>query len=138
MLLYNALHRQGAFECHPDLAMFRGPSDSGASQDPENECPSSFFSAELPPGGQGDDSEDSEMEEVEGGGGEGGVEVKREVGESRVQQDYEKSALDFMSLGSSRGREEGGTEERGMEGGRGGLFGTLSSLLSSTFSRSTS
>ena len=134
--------RQGAFECHPELAVSRGSaSSSEVVGDLENEPPS-FYTADQTPGGQGqgEDNSDSEMEEEE----EEEEEKKGEEWESvdarsaadqrrgrrRGRMGYESSYLDYMAMGTSRGAEGEGQEEAA---GGVGLFGTLSSLLSSTF-----
>lgn len=90
--------------------------------------------AELPPGGQGDSGSEGEVEGEEWES----VDVKREQGQERGRLDYESSYLDYMSLGNSRGAEGRGGEGKTESVVAGaGLFGTLSSLLGSTFTRST-
>ena len=126
--------RQGAFECHPELAVHTGSSGCEDGGDPENEPPS-IYMAELPPGGQRDSGSEGEVEGEEWES----VDVKREQGQERGRLDYESSYLDFMSLGSSRGAEGRGGEGKTERAAAGtGLFGTLSSLFGSTFNRSTS
>lgn len=121
--------RQGPFECHPELAVYTGNEEDMG--DTENEPPS-IHMAELPPDRHSGSEGEVEGEEWES------VDVRRERGQERGRLDYESSYLDYMSLGNSRGAEGGegeGKTESSTAGG--GLFGTLSSLLSSTFSRST-
>ena len=112
--------------------------------DSENEPPS-LYTAELVPGGQGEDSDSGTEEEVEkeewknvderrlGLSGE----WRDEEGYVQERLDYESNYLDYMGLGGSR-RSEGREEESkaGSVAGT-GLFGTLSSLFSSSFTRST-
>ena len=134
--------RQGAFECHPELAVFRGSaSGSEVVRDLENEPPS-FYTADQTPGGQGEDNSDSEVEMEEEEEEEKGEEwesvdarsaVHQRRGRRRGRLGYESSYLDYMAMGTSRGAEgEGQGQEEAAAGGV-GLFGTLSSLLSSTF-----
>ena len=110
-------------------------------RDLENEPPS-LYTADVPSGElRGEDSDP---------GGEGEGEGEREEWESVEELAgnelgrFESSYRDYMSLGVSRetGREGRGEAQRGGERVEAtaatGLFGTLSSLLSSTFSRTTS
>ena len=107
--------------------MYRG--DTGGLDDQENEPPS-LYTAELAPGGQEEEEIDSEGEEE----GEKGEEEGWESVEVKKGREYESGYLDYMALGRSGGA---GPEGSGQETAGVGLFGTLSSLLSSTFTRST-
>ena len=102
-------------------------------RDPENEPPS-LYTADQPPGGPGEDSS-SETEEV--GGEEGEEEEEEEWTSVEVRgrgrgAEFESSYLDYMALGRSRAGEQ--SQGEGEEAKTVGLFGTISSLFSSTFS----
>jgi hypothetical protein len=119
--------RQGAFSCQPDLATYTGDSGTLAGGDPENEPPSlCTAAADLPP----EDSDEGEEEEE----GEEWASVEVRTGKERGRLEYQSGYLEFLSLGDSREPDTRG-EREGEEGRTAGLFATISSLFSSTFSQ---
>lgn len=128
--------RQGAFECEPDLATYRGV--SGELRDSENEPPS-LHTADQPTGEVEEEDSNSETE---------GVCMEEQWTSvdmwNRGRVEYESSYFDYMALGSSSNiQRQTREEEDGEREGEGdkktvGLFGTISSLFSSTFSHRTS
>ena len=108
--------RQGSFQCQPELATYRGDGSAGLS-DPESDPPSLYTAADQP------------LTELEGDPVEGDKEEWASVG-VKGGLEYGSGYLDFMSLGASRTDpgEVGEGEARTV-----GLFGTISSILSSTF-----
>ena len=115
--------------------------------DSENDPPT-FYTADQSPCSKEEDTSESEGEEEEEEEEWENVEVVGERGRRRGRLNYESSYLDYMALGASSGppaspeeEREGGRGEGEEGGGRGGsgvgLFRTLSSLWTSTFTRST-
>jgi hypothetical protein len=127
LVTHSELGRQGAFSCQPDLATYTGDSGTLAGGDPENEPPSlCTAAADLPP----EDSDEGEEEEE----GEEWASVEVRTGKERGRLEYQSGYLEFLSLGDSREPDTRG-EREGEEGRTAGLFATISSLFSSTFSQ---